>query len=317
MQRADLDGLVRHVNNTVADRDWDHLVRIRDASRLAVDTGRQLWPIATLANVRLALWAPAEYAVQSLDDHVRTFMPGPVSEILAVHHTWDELAPMLAHGHHRSLYAYERALRGDSVDLDEVGVLDIPIVPCDWEPLYAVATYTDDGGEFPSPPMPDRGETLDTTNDFVVLDDIDVQSAFRQLMEPWTAQSNGQASCIMTQGGPSHALRALGFVDVDAEPLTPASALAWLAWAGASGGAHGKRRGAASGRFGAWWTLAAISGMSQEWPLDQDEFGEILQQMNFWWWDDDEARSGWELRIVIEDPEEEISCALRAADTDT
>ena len=96
VQRADLDGLVRHVDNTVADRDWDHLVRIRNASRSAVDTGRQLWPIATLANVRLALWAPAEYAVQSLDDHVRTFMPGPVSEILAVHHTWDELAPLLA-----------------------------------------------------------------------------------------------------------------------------------------------------------------------------------------------------------------------------
>ena len=75
VQRADLDGLVRHVDNTVADRDWDHLVRIRNASRSAVDTGRQLWPIATLANVRLALWAPAEYAVQSLDDHVRTFMP--------------------------------------------------------------------------------------------------------------------------------------------------------------------------------------------------------------------------------------------------
>ncbi len=57
--------------------------------------------------------------------------------------------------------------------------------------------------------------------------------------------------------------------------------------------------------------------MSEDWPLDPDEFGEIVSQMNFWWWDDDEARSGWELRIVIEDPEEEISCALRAADADT
>ncbi len=317
VQRADLDGLVRHVDNTVADRDWDHLVRIRNASRSAVDTGRQLWPIATLANVRLALWAPAEYAVQSLDDHVRTFMPGPVSEILAVHHTWDELAPLLANGHDRSLYAYERALRGDSVDIDEHGVLDIPILPCDWEPRYVVATYTDDGGEFPTPSMPDRGDAVDDTDDFIVLDDVDVQSAFRQLMEPWTAQSNGQASCIMTQGGPSQALRALGVRDAELEPLTPPEALAWLAWAGASGGAHGKRRGAASGRFGAWWTLAAISGMSEDWPLDPDEFGEIVSQMNFWWWDDDEARSGWELRIVIEDPEEEISCALRAADAET
>ena len=165
--------------------------------------------------------------------------------------------------------------------------------------------------------MPDRGDAVDDTDDFIVLDDVDVQSAFRQLMEPWTAQSNGQASCIMTQGGPSQALRALGVRDAELEPLTPPEALAWLAWAGASGGAHGKRRGAASGRFGAWWTLAAISGMSEDWPLDPDEFGEIVSQMNFWWWDDDEARSGWELRIVIEDPEEEISCALRAADAET
>ena len=41
--------------------------------------------------------------------------------------------------------------------------------------------------------------------------------------------------------------------------LTPAEALAWLAWAGASGGAHGRRRGNAIGRFGAWWVLAALA----------------------------------------------------------
>lgn len=57
IQRADLDGLVRHVDDTCSSRDWDHLLRIRDDAHNAVKTGRQLWPIATLANYRLALWA--------------------------------------------------------------------------------------------------------------------------------------------------------------------------------------------------------------------------------------------------------------------
>ena len=79
VSRADLDGLVRHVDATCAAREWDHLVRVRDRSRAAVDTGRQLWPIATLANYRLALWAPAELAVRALDDTARTCMPAKVA----------------------------------------------------------------------------------------------------------------------------------------------------------------------------------------------------------------------------------------------
>jgi hypothetical protein len=30
-----------------------------------------------------------------------------------------------------------------------------------------------------------------------------------------------------------------------------------MGWTAASGGAFGRRRGAAAGRFGAWWALAA------------------------------------------------------------
>ena len=34
-----------------------------------------------------------------------------------------------------------------------------------------------------------------------------------------------------------------------------------MAWTAASGGAHGRRRGMAAGRFSAWWTAAALTGL--------------------------------------------------------
>jgi len=57
IHRADLDGLVRMIDDRCDDRDWDGLLRVRDRARHAVATGRQLWPAATLAEYRLALLA--------------------------------------------------------------------------------------------------------------------------------------------------------------------------------------------------------------------------------------------------------------------
>src|SRR5210317_2086008 len=75
---ADLDALVRCVDDRVATRDWAGLLRLRDRCRSAVRTGRQLWPAATLAEYRLALWAPAEWAVAAIDDEAGRFTPGPL-----------------------------------------------------------------------------------------------------------------------------------------------------------------------------------------------------------------------------------------------
>ena len=55
---ADLDGLVRMIDDRCSTGDWDGLLRVRDQARSAVKTGRQLWPAATLAEYRLALLAP-------------------------------------------------------------------------------------------------------------------------------------------------------------------------------------------------------------------------------------------------------------------
>ena len=314
IHRADLDQLVRHVDSTCSARDWEHLVTVRDRARSAVSTGRQLWPIATLANYRLALWAPAHLAVRALDDTARTFMPGPVSEILAVHHSWHDLESHLPHGHDRSLVAYERALRGDAIDDHEPRALDIPFAPAPWEPPYALATYTDDGVDFPAPTFSrPTGALVSTPSE--PMDDPETLQAFRRLVEPWTAQSNGTATAAVVEGSVANALGALGIDSARTVTLTPADGVALLAWAAASGGAHGKRRGAATGRAEAWWFLAVFTGLADGWPGDGNELGEVVSALEFTAWENDEAPTGgWGLHLVIGDPDEGLSIALSASD---
>ena len=68
IHRADLDGLVRMVDDRCSTSDWDGLLRLRDRARHAVETGRQLWPAATLAEYRLALLAPPPFVAAVLDE---------------------------------------------------------------------------------------------------------------------------------------------------------------------------------------------------------------------------------------------------------
>ncbi|MGA1363022.1 MAG: hypothetical protein ACO36A_08880, partial [Ilumatobacteraceae bacterium] len=307
VQRADLDGLVRHVDATCASREWAHLLRVRDRARAAVDTGRQLWPIATLANHRLALWAPAELAVQALDDSARTFMPGPVSEILAVHHGWDETEPHLAPGHDRSLFAHERSLRGDTVPPDEPSLIDVPFTLQDWEPRYEPAAYDDDGVDAPSPLLPTPDSRLEPRGG-QPIDDPETVTAFRVLVEPWTAQSNGSASCTVAEGGLPEALHAAGAGGCDVVRIDHRTGLAVLAWAGASGGAHGRRRGLATGRSNAWWFLAVLTGLHDTWPCDPDELGDVTGQLEWWLWQPHgQPRPGWNVNLVLVDGDEGLS----------
>ena len=314
VQRADLDGLVRHVDDTCAAREWDHLLAVRDAARRAVDTGRQLWPIATLANQRLALWAPAPLAARAFDDAARTFMPGPVSEIVAVHHTWRDMSPHLVDGHDRALVAHERALRGDEIDGDEPEMLDVPFAIQSWEPRYEVAVYTDDGVDSPAPVIDVEWEWIACEPAATIADDP-TADAFRRMMEPWTAQSNGSARCAVVEGDETDALGALGFDRVLLSPITPQDALARLAWAAASGGAHGRRRGAATGRSEAWWLLAVFAGLDDEWPCDPAGLGEVVESCEWFAFENDEAPTGgWGLHLVVVDPEEGLAAAFDATD---
>ena len=137
----------------------------------------------------------------------------------------------------------------------------------------------------------------------------------RQLVETWTASSNGRAEVACVEGTADDAVRALGPSTWTSRPLTLAEALAWLAWAGASGGAHGRRRGAALGRFGALWVLAAVLDLTDEWPVPLDVLGDRARSLRWSWWEPATAvQHGWRLQLAVEDVDEGHAWAINAVD---
>ena len=132
VHRADLDGLVRLIDARCASRDWEGLLRLRDRTRSAVLTGRQLWPAATLAEYRLALGAPAEWAATVLDEESGRFTIGPLTEVVAQHHDLASLRAHLPAGPRLGFIAHECAVRGEIVDPD--GLIDVLDLPFELQP---------------------------------------------------------------------------------------------------------------------------------------------------------------------------------------
>jgi len=65
---GDLDNLVRHVDRLCRAEAWEDLEDLRHRCRAALERGHQLWPIASLAEYRLALLAPPRWAAGVLAD---------------------------------------------------------------------------------------------------------------------------------------------------------------------------------------------------------------------------------------------------------
>src|SRR5512137_2091018 len=113
--RADLDGLVRLVDGLCREGDWEGVVLLRDRSRAALERGLQLWPAAEYAEYRLALEAPGPYAGAVVLEGAGRFALGPLWEVAASTHSWEELAPHLPGGPARALAAHERVVRGEDL----------------------------------------------------------------------------------------------------------------------------------------------------------------------------------------------------------
>ncbi|MFZ9629798.1 MAG: hypothetical protein ACO3C1_10665 [Ilumatobacteraceae bacterium] len=316
VHRADLDGLVRLLDARGAAHDWAGVLEARDRARAALSSGRQLWPVATLAEYRLALWAPPEWAARVLDDESGRFTIGPLTEVAAQRHTFADLAPHVHEPHRLGLLAHERALRGEAIPPSTPDPFEIPFDRQPWEPTYALATYSDDGIDDPPPatPVTYDAAAVPLPHDAEVLDDDLVESAVRQLFDTWTAASNGRVDVCCVEGSAAHAVGALGVPSARLVTLPAADALAWLSWAGATGAAQGRRRGAASGRFAAWWLLAALGDLVDDWPPHPDELGEVAQRLRWWWWDAGEPSLGWAVHLAVEDPDEGIAWAVSAHD---
>lgn len=316
--RNDLDGLLRYIDVLVEAKGWDRLVGLRDACRTASQTGRQLWPASIHAEHRLALHAPASISAPIVDDTSGRFAIGPLTEVLASVHTWEEIAPHMRPGPVRALVAYERVLRGEDLRRDrsiDTSVFDLPLRLQPWETAYPLPTYEAWRGIFPTPPrteltpveLPeDAGarQVADPTATMALLD----------LVLPWTTESNGRADAISVQGDALDAIAALGVGSARLARITPDHALATLAWTAASGGAHGRRRGMAAGRFNAWWAVASLAGVIEDWPIPAEEFGEIVSDLAWYAWDTDEPPVGWSFRIAVVDAAEGLAWAAMAND---
>ncbi len=334
IHRADLDGLVRLVDARTTSRDWPGLLRARDRARHALRTGRQVWPIATLAEYRLALWAPAEWASRVLDEDSGRFTIGPLTEVVAQHHTFVELADHLPPGPRAGFVAHERAARGEAIPAATPNPLELPFDRQWWEPPSPLVTYTDDGADAPSPPLPTasafaprprqgsrrRAAVADpaaaaAAAAAATVDDASVTLAVRQLFDPWTTSSDGHVEVVCVEGDAVAAVTALGVPSARLAPMSGQDALAWLMWAGASGGAHGRRRGAAIGRFGTWWLLAALGDLLDEWPVPPTDLASLVGDLVWWWWDAGEPSLGWEVQLAVEDRGEGYAWAISAHDS--
>ena len=315
IDRGDLDELIRLVDRLADAHEWAELLELAARCRRAHERGRQLWPAAEHAWYRVALGGPAALACRAVTDADGRFGIGPLTEVIASTHDWWSLAPHLEAGPLATTIAHERVIRGDDLSAEQTRhpSIDLPLVLQSWEPAYPVATYSDYSLEPGSPPSVGSLALLDIGGavPVVAADDPGVD-ALLDVVRSWTSQSNGHARAVAVEGGGGDAIGALGARRARAVAISPADALATMAWCAASGGAKGRRRGMAAGRFDAWWAAAALAAL--DWPPDPDELGDAIAALRWCIWDRDEPATGWDLRLAIEDPDAEMAWAIDAVD---
>ena len=312
---ADLDGLVRLIDDYCETRSWHDLLGLRDACKAAVANGRQVWPASTLAEYRLALLAPAEIAVQVVDEEAGRFTMGPLTEVIAQNHQWSELSEFLDPSPTSTYIAYECAIRGQKVDSELFPALESPCTLLQIEANYALGEYHDNEAKFPTPAVPDMGNAIAVpASSANVVHDSEASTAFHQLVDAWTTQSNGELRIACVEGSVLDALATLNIHEARLSLLTSGEALSWLTWAGASGGAHGRRRGNALGRDAAWWTIAALTEQTSQWPLSNDPLGAAADSLQWFWWDANEPTTGWNVRLCVHHSERNRSWAFMLTD---
>jgi Family of unknown function (DUF6183) len=246
---------------------------------------------------------------------VGRFALGPLTEVAASTHCWHELAPHIEVPQVAAYVAQERVLRGESLEGDDRAhpeVLELPLSLQPWEPTYALATFRSSYVEVAEPwearaPLASSPRRTGTH-----VEDPDLVDALLDLVAPWTSESNGAARAAVVEGTAAAAVSALTLDALRIGPLTVAEAVQCLAWAAGSGGAHGRRRGAALGRFLAWYVAALIAGVP--WPPHSGVLGRALQRLRWYRWDEGSDETGWVLRIAVEDRHEGWAAALGATD---
>jgi hypothetical protein len=319
---GNVDALVRHVDGLCASQQWEQLADLRHRCRQAYERGHQLWPISSLAEYRLALLAPAQWAATVLTDGTGVLALGPLAEVAASTHSFIELAPHLVEGPTASVLAHERVVRGEDLRAAAAGpwghlIADsgVPLQLQAWEPDYPLATYHDTSAEFAGPPVVRCTTTVTAPAASELASDTGVL-ALRELVSGWadtSATSAGvRARVAVVDGDAAGAVAAVVGGEARMAPLTAAQALATMAWAAASGGDTGRRRGMARGRFEALWAVAALGGCESQWPLPPDELGAIAADLQWWAFDHGTPDDGWHLCLAVDDAVDGLAWAIDA-----
>jgi hypothetical protein len=317
---ADVAGLLIAVDGLCAGREWDALADLARRCIAAGELGKQLWSVAMHIDYRLAWEGPPAHAGAVLRPGAGRFALGPLTEVAASTHDWSSLAPHLRDVATAASVAQERTIRGEDLRGDErAGRPELPLVIRTWEPAYALPVYRDRSAKFPQPEVAVRGLGAPRAlQPGARLPDDPAVEALRRIPEAWVSQSAGRVEAVAVDGPAEAAVGTLSPVATMA-PITPDEALALLQWAGASGGAYGRRPGGAAGRFSAWWAAAALAGL--EWPADDDDLepfaddlGSAVAELSWYRWNPASGETGWVLRLAVEDPVDGMAWAVDATD---
>jgi hypothetical protein len=240
---------------------------------------------------------------------------GPLTEVIAQNHQWSELREFLQPSPTSTYIAYECGIRGQQVDGELFPALESPCTLLPVESNYALAEYHDNEAKFPTPAIPEMGNAIAVpASSANVVQDSEVSTAFHQLVDAWTTQSNGELRISCVEGSVLDALATLEVQEARLSLLTSSDALAWITWAGASGGAHGRRRGNALGRDAAWWTVASLTVNTFHWPLNSKELETAVNSLQWFWWDTNEPATGWQLQLCIHHADRNRSWAISVHD---
>ena len=308
IESSDTDELLRIVDGLCSSRSWDDLIELRHRCAEAVGRGKQVWGVEEHIRYRLVLEAPAPIAGPVVAEGQSRFALGPLPEVVASTKPWVELAPHIPPGPERDTVAAERVVRGEPID---VPIPDLPATLMTWEPAYPTAVYKKDKVEATAPPILDTAEVA-LPDEVETIDDTDSLAALGDLVEPWTDQSNGRAQAAAVEGDHLAAIAALGMTRARVARIDPSHGLAWMGWAAASGGAHGRRRGAAAGRYLAWWAVATLIDL--DWPANPESMGTAVAGLGWHWFDDGSPETGWLLRLAISSADLGLSWAIAATD---
>ena len=264
VELGDLDELTRHIDRLCAAGDWDGWSTCATGagarSSGASSSGRRRRTPSTASRSRRRRGGPARCSCPARAASLsvrsprwrRRPTPGP---------SWprasrpDRSPPSTAH---------ERVLRGEDLTRrrpHRPAVLELPLVLQPWEPAYPLATYeAGEGATSPPWPLPQLGAVEATT-----------AAAPRRrpggVPRPRRA-GDGVDDRVGGSGRGRRGRRRRARRARRARPrprprrARSPPAMRSRRWRGpaASGGAHGRRRGMAPGRFAAWWAVAALAG---------------------------------------------------------